>query len=278
MEAALQRRVQRYGWDRAAAEYDPAWQSQLAATQARVVACAALVPGERVLDVACGTGLVTRAAASAVGPRGHVLGVDLSAGMIEAARRRTPDLDEPRFVRMDAERLDLADGSFDAAVCALGLMYMPDPARAVAEMRRVVRPGGRVAMAVWGERAHCGWSPLFRILDAEVTSEVCPLFFRLGEPGVLARACARAGLVGVEEQRLRLSLDYASEDDACRAAFVGGPVALAWSRFGDEARERVRERYVEAIAPWRHAGRYRIPGEFVVVAARVPAAIQPGSP
>ena len=277
MEAALQRRVQRYGWDRAAADYDPSWQSQLAAAQSRVLECAAPASGERVLDVACGTGIVTRAAAAAVGPHGSVLGVDLSAGMVDAARRRTVDANV-RFVRMDAEHLELPDAAYDVALCALGLMYMPDPLRAVAEMRRVLRPGGRVALAVWGERASCGWAPLFRIVDAEVKSEVCPLFFRLGEREALARLCVRAGFVAVEQHRLRMPLDYATDDDACRAAFAGGPVALAWSRFSDDVRARVRGRYMEAIAPWRHERGYRIPGEFVVVAARVPAAAQPGSP
>jgi len=116
MEAALQRRVQRYGWDRAAAHYDGAWRSQLAAAQARLIACVAPAPGERVLDVACGTGLVTLAAADAVGVGGSVLGVDLSDGMIDRARERAADVANARFRRMDAEHLDLADGSFDVVL------------------------------------------------------------------------------------------------------------------------------------------------------------------
>jgi len=63
-------------------------------------------------------------------------------------------------------------------------------------------------------------------------------------------------------------LKYADADEACDAAFVGGPVALAWSRFDAAVRERVRARYLEAIAPWRDGRGYRVPGEFVVVAAR----------
>jgi len=278
MEAALQRRVQRYGWDRAAAHYDAAWRSQLAAAQARLIACVAPAPGEKVLDVACGTGLVTLAAAEAVGVGGSVLGVDLSDGMIDRARERAADVANARFRRMDAEHLDLADGSFDVVLCALGLMYMPDPRRAIQEMRRVLRPGGRMAVAVWGEQAHCGWSPLFPIVDTEVASDVCPLFFRLGENGVLAHVCAHCGFVAIEQHRLRVPLEYASEEEACRAVFAGGPVALAWSRFDDAVRERVRDRYVEAIAPWRHERGYRIPGEFVVVTGRLPAAAQPGRP
>ena len=84
------------------------------------------------------------------------------------------------FARMDAEKLELPDASFDVALCALGLMYMPHPEQAVREMRRVLRPGGRMVIAVWGEHSLCGWSALFPIVDAEVASEVCPLFFQLG--------------------------------------------------------------------------------------------------
>ena len=99
-----------------------------------------------------------------------------------------------------------------------------------------------------------------------------------GEDDALASLCARAGLVDVRLRRLRASLDYATDEEACRAAFTAGPVALAWSRFGNDVRQRVRARYIDAISAWRAGRGYRIPGEFVVAAARVPAALQPGSP
>ena len=192
--------------------------------------------------------------------------------MVELAQRRARDLrvGNASFARMDADRLDLGDAAFDVALCALGLMYVVDPLAALRELRRVVRPGGRIALAVWGERSHCGWAPLFPIVDAEVESDVCPLFFGLGVPGALADACARAGLADIVERRLAASLDYRDADEACAAAFVGGPVALAWSRFDDGVRERVRSRYLAAIRPWRQGRGYRMPGEFVVVAASVP--------
>jgi ubiquinone/menaquinone biosynthesis C-methylase UbiE len=269
MDAQLQRRVQRYGWDLAAADYEALWQAQLAPAQQRLMAAAALAPGERVLDVACGTGLVSSAAARAVGPDGHVLGIDLSDRMVDAARTRADQqqLKNTRFERMSAEQLSLPDATFDVALCALGLMYMPDPEQAVREMRRVLRPGGRLALAVWGERNRCGWAALFGIVDAEVASEVCPLFFRLGQSDALARACVDAGFDHVEHHRISSTLCYRDADEACRAAFLGGPVALAWSRFSDEVRSRVCERYVEAIRPWRAGESYKIPGEFVVMAA-----------
>ena len=130
---------------------------------------------------------------------------------------------------MDAERLALPDASFDVVLCALGLMYVPDPAHAILEMRRVLRKSGRLILAVWGERAQCGWADLFPIVDAEVTSDVCPLFFRLGHGNTLADLCSNAGFDVTVRCRITTTLDYADGDQACDAAFIAGPVALAWS-------------------------------------------------
>ncbi len=270
MEPKLQRRIQRYGWDLAAGDYEPLWREQLACAQAKLLACAAPSPGERVLDVACGTGLVALGAARAVGPQGRVVGTDISDQMVEAARRHAEGqgLSHISCIRMDAENLALRDGSFDVALCALGLMYVPDPLRAVREMRRVLRPGGRLGLAVWGERSQCGWAPVFPIVEAEVASEVCPLFFQLGQEETLHRLCVEAGLEVIEQHRITTTLDYIDAGQACDAAFVGGPVALAWSRFDDAVRARVRRRYIDAISPWRQGRGYRLPGEFVVVVGK----------
>lgn len=269
MEARLQRRVQRYGWDLAAASYEPLWQAQLATAQDELLRWARLAPGEEVLDVACGTGLIARKAAEAVGPHGRVVGIDLSGRMANAARRQAQEhgVSNATFVRMDAEKLELPDASFDVVLCALGLMYMPDPVQALREMRRVLRAGGRIAVIVWGDRSLCGWSPLFAIVDAEVESEVCPLFFRLGENATLAELCEYTGFDIVRQRRIATTLEYADADEACRAAFIGGPVALAWSRFDEDVRARVRQCYVESLEPWRHERGYRVPGEFVIVEA-----------
>lgn len=271
--ARLQRRVQRYGWDLAASRYDALWQAQLSDAHRRLLALAPAAPGESVLDVACGTGVMALAAAEAVGASGRVVGVDIAERMVEEANARAQarGLPHARFLRMDGEALDTSGVGFDLAYCALGLMYMPDPDQAMRGIRGALRPGGRVAVAVWGQRARCGWSPVFPIVDEEVTSDVCPLFFQLGHEGMLADLCARAGFVDAEEQRVEAMLAYADDEEACDAAFVGGPVAMAWSRFDETTRRRVRTRYLQAIRPWRVGQGYRMPGEFMVATARTPA-------
>jgi ubiquinone/menaquinone biosynthesis C-methylase UbiE len=274
MNTDLHRRIQRYGWDRAADVYEPLWQAQLAEARASVLEFAALTPGERVLDVASGTGLVTFEAARAVGTQGSVLGVDVSTRMVELAQRRSQlaQMKNCTFAAMGAESLTLPDATFDVVLCTLGLMYVAEPDRALREMRRVLRPGGRVVIAVWGERARCGWSALFPIVDAEVSSEVCPLFFHLGQAEALALACIDVRFEIERQRRITTLLAFADAEEACDAAFVGGPVALAWSRFSQDVRERVRARYLAAIEPWRRDRGYAVPGEFVVVGARRPIA------
>ena len=170
------------------------------------------------------------------------------------------------FERMDAEELAVESGTFDVALCALGLMYAPDPERAVTEMHRVLGPGGRAVAAVWGERRNCGWAEIFPIVDARVQSEVCPMFFRTGTGDCLELAFAAAGFGNIRTRRFRTTLEYASADEACEAAFVGGPVALAYSRFTDAMRAQAHGEYLASIEAYRSGDGYAIPGEFVVVA------------
>ncbi|MBX3465051.1 MAG: methyltransferase domain-containing protein [Planctomycetes bacterium] len=271
MDARLQRRIQRYGWDLASGDYEHGWRTQLRPAQDLMLQLAALRPGERVLDVACGTGIVSLAAARAVAPDGRVVGVDLAEAMVDAAIARACPGDAVEFQRMDAEALSFADASFDVVLSALGLMYVPDPAAALREQYRVLQPGGRAAAAVWGARDRCGWQAIFGIVDRRVRSEVCPLFFRLGTGPTLAREFAAAGFVEVRSERLATELVYADDEHALVAAFRGGPVALANHRFDGATRAAAEDEYLASIAPFRHGGGYRIPGEFVVVVGGKPA-------
>jgi ubiquinone/menaquinone biosynthesis C-methylase UbiE len=267
MDARLQKRVQRYGWDKAAAHYDRSWQAQLEPAQSALLDKAGLRPGLNVLDVACGTGLVTFRAAKAVAPGGKVIGTDISEEMVATASEtaRLQGAANCRFERIDAEQLALEDGTFDVALCALGLMYAPDPERVVAGMHRVVKPGGRAVSAVWGERRNCGWADIFPIVDARVQSEVCPMFFRTGTGDCLARAYAAAGFNEIRSRRIQTTLAYASAADACEAAFVGGPVALAHSRFSEAMKAEAYAEYLASIEAYRTGGCYAVPGEFVIV-------------
>lgn len=269
MDAKLQKRVQRYGWDRAASSYGALWGEQLQGVQDLLLQLASPAAGQRVLDVACGTGAIAVACARAVGPAGQVLGVDLSEGMIVAADEaaRKAGASNVRFARMDAESLALPPASFDLVVCGLGLMYCPDPTEAIRQMRAVLKPQGRLAVSTWGRRARCAWAPVLEIVDAEIKTEVCPLFFSLGVPGCLRHTFLQAGFGAAEESVLCTTLDYDSEAQACDAALIGGPVALAWSRFTPDVQRRVRERYAAAIADTAVDGRYRLPVEFVLMHA-----------
>jgi len=115
-----------------------------------LVDAARLAAGDRVLDVACGTGVVTRAAAERVGPAGHVVGVDLNPGMIAVARSLPAPIGVPiEWIERSALDLQLADASVDVVLCQQGLQFFPDKAVALQEMRRVLDHGGRLALSVW---------------------------------------------------------------------------------------------------------------------------------
>ena len=267
MNADLQRRVQRYGWDRAEPFYEDAWKAQLAPAHELLLSHAALKPGERVLDVACGTGLVTFPAAEAVGPLGVVLGTDLSDQMVgrvtaEAERR---GLRHVTGMRMGAEALDVPDGLFDAVLCGLGMMYFPDPLQSLLEMCRVLKPGSRAVAAVWGHSDRCGWAGIFPVVAERVRTDVCPLFFDLGTGDTLAALFADAGFERVTTDRISTTLRYASATAAVRAAFAGGPVAMAYARFDEATRIDAEAAYLDTISAFRTGDGYAIPGEFVVV-------------
>ncbi|HRW10886.1 MAG TPA: class I SAM-dependent methyltransferase [Caldilineaceae bacterium] len=152
----------------------------------RVADVAALQPGERVLDVACGTGILACEAAERVGPDGEVIGLDINDGMLTVARRKNNAI---AWRQGDAEDLPFADNTFDAVVSQFGLMFFADRQLALREMARVLRPGGRLAVAVWDCVEHVeGYPPLADLLErlygAEVGAAVRSPFV-LGNPDLL---------------------------------------------------------------------------------------------
>jgi SAM-dependent methyltransferase len=147
---------------------------------------ARLKPGNRVLDVACGTGALTRVAADRVGPTGSLTGLDADAGMLAVAARTSPEI---QWRQGSGEALPFPDGTFDVVVSQFGLMFFADPGRGVQEMIRVLAPGGRLVIAVWDLKEH---SPIFAVVDA----------IYLNTLGESAREALDAPFVFGEAQRL----------------------------------------------------------------------------
>ena len=266
MEPSLQRRIQRYGWDKASNLYEIYWHRQLKPAQDVLLQMAHVQNGEHVLDIACGTGLVSFRLVEEVGENGLVVGTDISDKMVEVASSIATQkkYSNINFLRMDAEDLQVPDSSFDVALCALGLMYFPNPIQALKEMYRILKPGGRAVAAVWGKRENCGWAEIFPIVDKRVASEVCPMFFSLGNDDMLSRSFLAAGFSMTSTQRIKTGLQYNSVNDACGAAFAGGPVALAYSKFNEETKAQVHAEYLASIEAYRNERKYNVPGEFVI--------------
>jgi SAM-dependent methyltransferase len=159
----------------------------------RVADAARVRPGQRVLDVACGTGVLARALVARVGPDGAVTGLDINEGMLTVARRKEPRVE---WREGAAEALPFADATFDAVVSQFGLMFFRDRAAAIREMLRVLRPGGRLAVAVWDALdrvpAYAAFAALLDRLFGRGTAEALRSPFVLGDAGGL-RALFRTG-------------------------------------------------------------------------------------
>lgn len=177
--------------------------------------------GDRVLDVACGTGIVARLAAAITGPTGHVTGVDINPGMIAVATTQPgPDGVPIEYVQDDALALALPDASYDVVYCQHGVQFFPDRPAGLREMRRVLRDGGRVAIAVWhGLDRH----PLYAALtDAElphltafgvkVTRADLVAPFSLGDRDLLASLLSDAGFRHVEIVTRSIDARFATPD------------------------------------------------------------------
>lgn len=144
-----------------------------------LIEVARLQPGERVLDVACGTGVVTRLAAERVGAAGSVTGLDVNPGMLAVARSETPAGASIEWHEASAESMPLPDEAFDVVLCQMGLQFIPDELAALREMRRVLKSGGRVYVTVPGPRPEMFGimaDGLSRHLDAKAASFVDLVF------------------------------------------------------------------------------------------------------
>lgn len=275
MDPRLQLRVQRYGWDSAVDYYNDGWSTQLRPAHDQFLAMAYLKPGQNVIEIASGTGLVTLRAAQVLGPTGAILATDLSQKMVDDLIQRAAEAGISTITaqRIGAEDLGQADNTFDAALCALGLMYVPDPGKAVREMARVIKPGGTVTATVWGQRKNCGWADVFPIIDARVDSEVCPMFFGTGAKGALVMDFKAASLSDIAEHRQSEILNFANAEQVITSVLLGGPVAMAAKRFSDDVWQDVKAEFLLSVAAFEQPdGCYRIPCEFVTVRGTKPLA------
>ena len=161
----------------------------------RVVDAARVQPGQRSLDVACGTGVLARAAAKRAGPGGPVVGLDPNAGMLAVAQRKAPGVE---WVEGRAESLPFERDHFDAVMSQFGLMFFEDRVGAIREMVRVLRPGGHLAVAVWDTLDHTpGYAAMAALLQRLFGDEVAASLhvpYSLGDTAALRSLFEEAGV------------------------------------------------------------------------------------
>ncbi len=179
----------------------------------RTVRIARLAPGQAVLDVACGTGVLAREAAARVAPGGSVTGLDRNEAMLAVARAKAPGITWRSGM---AEELPFPDGSFDAGFCQFGLMFFEDRSAALRELWRVVRPGGTLAVSVWDslERTpgYASMTALLERLFGQRVADALRAPFVLGEPALLDGLAAEAGIGGTTIHALDVTARFPSLD------------------------------------------------------------------
>lgn len=236
-----------------------------AATE-RMLAAAHLRPGDEVLDIAAGTGDQSRAAARLVAPGGSVLATDISPEMLEIAARQTREegVRNVTFRAMDAEQLDLPDNRYDAAISRLGLMLIPQRHRALAEIRRVLKPGGRLASLVWSARER---SPLFtvyvdfvkRLAPEEMRADP----FSLADAGLFADALRTAGFREVQVRPVAITFHFSSFEELRRwwgTPFEGALATLETQ----EERQRALEDVGHVVQPYEGPEGIIAPAELLL--------------
>lgn len=227
---------------------------------------AAPAPGQAVLDVACGTGVVARGAADLVGPTGTVAGIDLNDAMLTVARRLRPDIE---WRQGDAAELPYPDATFDIVLCQAGLMFFPDRARALREMARVTRPGGTVAVLVPGRLARS--EAYVRLTDIAArhagpeTVKLLSAYFVLGDPDELTALIRSAGLQ-VSSTRSRIGHVRAPSLDAFVTTEIDSTPLGA--RISTDVRQSIMADARDALAVFTGADGAALPIEGHTVVAR----------
>jgi ubiquinone/menaquinone biosynthesis C-methylase UbiE len=238
-----------------------------------LVRAAALRVGESVLDLACGTGVVARSAASVLGETGHVVGMDVNASMLAMARAvPIPPGASISWQHSDAAAIAAPDASFDVLLCQQGLQYFAQRAAALREMRRVLRPGGRLALSVWRPLDR---QPFFiavvAALEAHVSAEVASLIrvaFSLGNAEELRGLIAEAGFqsphIGLEVKQMR----YPSLAEFLPGYLAGSPMAAAVAALPGSRRAALFEDLQSALHSYVDDSGLAVPLQCNVVVAQ----------
>lgn len=221
----------------------------------RLVEAGKVTAGDRVLDAGCGTGVVTRAAAGRVGPSGALAAVDLNPDMLETARRTTADV-RPAVDLRQADLVDLPfeDGAFDVALCQEVVQFLPDRVGALAELRRVVRPGGRLAFCVFRALEHHPVYAIFARLLGEFAGPDAATM--MGSPFALSDAeTLRGGARDAGWTDIRVTIGIGTERFPSIREFVrweaaSSPLAGPLSDLGDERTEELVVTLERELAPW----------------------------
>ena len=233
---------------------------------------AGVQPGSRVLDVAAGTGESTLMAASRVVPTGHVVAADVSPSMLnvaaEAARKAGFNNIETRV--MNAENLELDTNSFDAAICRIALMLFPNPPKALKEMHRVVKPGGKVAVVVYAALEKNPFWEIFhktarRLGNIPPPAPGEPWMFALGEPGALEEVYRRCDFLNVSVHAAPITRRSQSAAAAVENMRKGaGDIREFMSRLNEADREQAWAEIEEKFRRFEGSNGFEIPGELII--------------
>lgn len=235
----------RYEQDLVPALFDP-WAGVL-------VDLAGVRPGDRVVDLACGTGVVARTAARRVMPDGHVCGLDVNEDMLAIARRAGADIE---WLQTDASRTDLPDASFDVAFCQQGLQFFPDRLAALRELHRLLAPGGRAVIATWcaADDGDAGYVPIAEALQRHRPDDPDPVafitaIFGLSDGTEVARLAKAAGFEEVCVERRRGTVRFPSAE-AWVAAFLGAAPVPSVSSLDATTRAAIVVDAASALRPY----------------------------
>ena len=211
--------------------------------------------GQTMLELAAGTGDTGFRIAERLGDAGRLLMTDFAAGMVDAARRRgeAQGVSNVDHRVLDAERMDLADDSFDGVACRFGYMLMADPAQALGETRRVLRDGGRLVFAVWAAPQRNGWAAIVGMTMVELgymepPEPGRPSMFAMADPERITELVSGAGFDAPELEEVAVDWGYTTpEEHWAKTLKLAGPIADAYGSLEPDAQEEVREKVSERV-------------------------------